>query len=248
MHAFDRMALALLLVCLSSAVSATDVRVLNSLLDGVLASHADDGYVDYPSIARNTRFYKYLSAIEEFDVGALDSDAARLAFWINAYNALAIKSIVEGITPINAIGRLKFFRTTEHRVAGKNLDLRSIEQGIVLKMGEPRAHFALVAACYSCPNLRSEAYRVDKLEQQLDDNTRNFINDGRKNRFSAAARKAKLSEIFEKYRKDFGESDQSILEFVAPYMKKQDLAKEVLRDRYNIKYMEWDWSVNGRPM
>ena len=248
MTAFNRIMLALVLLCLTGAVSATDVRVLHSLLDGVLASHVDDGYVDYPAIARNTRFYKYLSAIEEFDVETLDSDEARLVFWINAYNALAIKSIVEGIRPINAIGRLKFFRTTEHRVAGKNRDLRSIEVGIVLKMEEPRAHFALVSACYACPNLRSEAYRVEKLEQQLEDNLRNFINDPRKNRFSVAARKAKISEIFDWHRDDFGESDQSLLEYIVPYMEKKDLSKEVLRDRYKIEFMEWDWSINGRPM
>lgn len=248
MNEFNRIIIVAALLCLAGSVSATDVRVLHSLLDAVLASHVDDGYVDYPAIARNTRFYKYLSAIEEFDVGTLESDQARLAFWLNAYNALAIKSIVEGITPINAIGRLKFFRTTEHRVAGKNRDLRSIGQGIVPKLEEPRAHFALVSACYSCPNLRSEAYRVEKLEQQLEDNVRNFVNDGRKNRFSVAARKAKLSEIFELHRDDFGESDQSILEFVTPYMEKKDIAKEVLRDRYKIDYMEWDWSINGRPM
>lgn len=248
MTEFNRFTLALVLLGLSSMALATDVRVLHSLLGGVLASHVDDGYVDYPSIARNTRFYKYLSAIEEFDVETLQSDEARLVFWINAYNALAIKSIVDGVRPINAIGRLKFFRTTEHRVAGKNRDLRSIQEGIVLKMEDRRAHFALVSACYSCPNLRSEAYRVEKFEQQLEANIRDFINDKRKNRFSVAARKAKISEIFEWHRDDFGESDQSLLEFIAPYMKKKDLSKEVLRDHYEIEFMEWDWSINGRPM
>jgi len=227
--------------------SATDVRVLYSLLDGVYGSHVDDGYVDYPSLARNTRFYKYLGAVEEFDVKVLETDDDRLTFWINAYNALAIKSIIEGITPINAIGRLRFFRTTEHRIAGRKLDLRSIE-AIVNKLGNPKAHFALVAACYACPRLRSEVYRAEKLGQQLEDNTRDFINDPRKNRFSTAARKAKLSEVFDRHRSDFGKSDQALLEFVAPYMKKEIVAKEVVRDRYEIDFMEWDWSINGRPM
>lgn len=248
MMEFKRFTLGLMLFCLTSSVSATDVRVLHSLLDGVLGSHVDDGYVDYPAIARNTRFYKYLGAIEEFDVETLESDKARLVFWINAYNALAIKSIVDGVRPINAIGRIKFFRTTEHRVAGKNRDLRSIEEDIILKMEERRAHFAVVSACYACPNLRSEAYRVEKLEQQLEDNMRDFINDGRKNRFSVAARKAKISELFDWHRNDFGDSDQSILEFLAPYIERKGLSKEVLRDRYEIEFMEWDWSINGRPM
>ena len=248
MSGFKRLFFALILLAFARTASAADARVLHSLLDGVLARHVDEGYVDYPALARNTRFYKYLGAIEEFDLSTLESDAARLTFWINAYNALAMKSIIEGVRPINAIGRIKFFRTTEHRVAGKNRDLRSIGEGIVLEMEEPRAHFALVSACYSCPNLRSEAYRVEKLEQQLEDNTREFVNDGRKNRFSSAARKAKLSELFDRHRDDFGEDDQALLEFVAPYIEKGKFAKEILRDRYKIDYLEWDWSINGRPM
>jgi hypothetical protein len=236
------------LVCGPASVYAVDVRVLHSLLDGVLARSVRDGYVNYPEIARNARFYKYIDAIAEFDVDTLDSDQARLVFWINAYNALAIKSVVEGITPINAIGRLKFFRTTEHRVAGRNLDLRSIERDIVLKLQEPRAHFALVPASYSGPPLRSEAYSVEKLEQQLNDNVRVFINDNRKNRFSGAARKAKISEIFEWYRDDFGKSDQAILDFMAKYVADESKAKELQSGRFKVTFMEYDWSINGRPM
>ncbi len=236
------------LLCVPAAAYAFDVRVLHSLLDGVLERNVKDGYVNYPAIARNARFFKYIEAISEFDADTLDNKEARLAFWINAYNALAIKSIIDGIRPINAIGRFKFFRTTEHRVAGRNLDLRSIERDIVLKLDDARAHFALVPASYSGPQLRSEAYKIDTIDQQLEDNIRVFINDNRKNRFSVAVRTAKISEIFDWHRDDFGESDKGILEYLAQYVDDETKAGELLIGGFKIKFMEYDWSINGRPM
>ena len=247
-HRLARFAFLSVLLCLPATACAFDVRVLHSLLDGVLERNVKDGYVNYPAIARNARFYKYIEAISEFDADTLDSNEARLAFWINAYNALAIKSVIDGVTPINAIGRLKFFRTTEHRVAGRNLDLRSIERDIVLKLDDARAHMALVPASYSGPHLRSEAYKIDKIGRQLEDNTHAFINDNRKNRFSIAARTAKISEIFDWHGDDFGESDKGILEYLAKYVNDETKARELLIGGFKIKFMEYDWSINGRPM
>jgi hypothetical protein len=240
--------LALLAAFASGPAPAADARVLNALLDGVLESHVADGYVDYPAVARNVRFYKYLEAIAEFDAGSLGTDAERLAFWINAYNALAIKMVIEGVTPVNLAGRIKFFRTTEHRVAGQALDLQSIEEDILGALGEPRVYFALAPAAFAGPKLRSESWRADELERQLEDSVRDFVNDKRKNRFSTATYKAKLSKVFERHADVFGEDDGAILEFVARYVAAADIADALTRGTFEIEYMEFDWSINGRPM
>lgn len=238
----------IVLLVLPPGAWAADARVMNALLDGVFAAHVKDGYVDYPEIARNVRFHKYLEAIAEFDVNTLADDKERLAFWINAYNALAIKQIVDGQSPIGTIGRMKFFRTTNHRVGGRSLDLNSIENDILYRTDEPRVHFAIVNASYSAPRLRSGAYRADELEQQLEDNTRDFIGDNRKNRFSKALRQAKLSQIFETHKDDFGGDDKSVLEFISRYVADEALAADLAAGGYSIKYLEYEWSINGRPM
>lgn len=225
-----------------------DSRVLNALLDGVLETDVKDGYVDYPALARNVRFFKYIEAIAEFDAETLTSDEERLAFWLNAYNALAMKSVIDGVTPVTMTGRLKFFRTTEHRVAGRSLDLRSIKDDILRKLGDPRVHFALVPAAYSAPKLRSESYRADEIDRQLDGSARDFINDKRKNRYSAVTLTAKVSKIFEEYAEDFGEDERAVLTYIAQYIDDEDLAAKLKRGAYGIEYMEFDYSINGRPL
>lgn len=237
-----------LLLGLCGSAFATDSRVVNALLDGVLEADVKDGYVDYPAVARNVRFYKYLEAIAEFDAEALGSDEERLAFWINAYNALAIKSVIDGITPVSMTGKIKFFRTTEHRVAGRSLDLQSIRDDILRKLGDPRVHFALVPASYSAPKLRSESFRADELDRQLDGSARDFLNDKRKNRYSAVTLMAKVSTIFEEYAEDFGEDERAVLRYIAQYIDDEDLAAKLKRGAYGIEYMEYDHSINGRPM
>lgn len=245
--ALPAVALALSL-CFSPGAPAADVRALESLLDSVLVNHVDDGYVDYPAIARNARFYKYVEAVAEFDESTLPNDDARLAFWINAYNAFAIKSIIDGITPISTMSRIKFFRTNEHRIAGRDIDLRAIEEDVIAAFERPLAYFAIVNATYSGPALRSEAYRADRLAAQLEDNARDFINDNRKNRFSNATRRAKLSELFERHADKFGDDDEAVLSFVAQYVKDEEKAAGLKEGRFEIMYMDYDWSINGRPM
>ena len=242
-----RLAVLSALMLVSQFVQATDPRVLNALLDGVFAAHVKDGYIDYPEVARNVRFHKYVEALADANVDELESPADRMAFWINAYNALAVKIVTDGTTPLTTLGRIKFFRTTEHRVAGKNLDLNSIEDR-VMKFEDPRARFALVKGAYTSPNLRSGAYRGDSLEQQLDEAARDFINDRRKNRFSTALRLAKLSQIFEWHADDFGGEESEILKFLAPYVDKDGVEEAILRGGWDIDYMDFEWSINGRPM
>ena len=119
---------------------------------------------------------------------------------------------------------------------------------ILFEFDDPRVHFAIVDSAYSAPRLRSEAYRVDELDQQLEDNVRNFLNDNRKNRISETLRRAKLSPIFEDYADAFGGAPGGVLEFVSHYVDDDQLAEELAAGRFDLEYMDYDWSINGRPM
>ena len=235
----------LCLTCLDA--QATDPRVLNALLDGVFSSHVKDGYVDYPEIAKNVRFHKYVEALADADLSALTETDDQIAFWLNVYNALAVKNVTDGTTPLTTLGRIKFFRRLEHRVAGKKLDLNSIEDKLA-DFEQPLIRFALVKASYASPNLRSGAYRGDGLQRQLEEAARDFVNDRRKNRFSSALRQAKLSQLFEWHGGEFGDGDKELLNFIAPYVEKEGITEEIQAGGWKIEYMEFEWSINGRPM
>ncbi|MEQ8231484.1 MAG: DUF547 domain-containing protein [Gammaproteobacteria bacterium] len=240
--------LAGLLLLAVRGAAATDVRALNALIDGVFAAHVEDGYVDYPAVARNVRFHKYLEAIRDVDESAFAGDAERLAFWINAYNALAIKQITQGMSPIGTIARMKFFGSNDHEVAGRTWDLESITDDVLFEFDDPRVHFAVVNASYTAPMLRSGAYRAEELEQQLEQAAHRFVNDNRKNRFSNGLLRAKLSPIFEEYEDAFGGDDKAVQAFLARYIEDEETRRNLEAGRFELQYLDYDWSINGRPM
>lgn len=107
---------------------------------------------------------------------------------------------------------------------------------------------ALVCAARSCPPLRSEAYEAGKLDAQLDDQVRRFVADGNLNVIDVAGRRARLSRIFDWYRKDFAGDDAGLLRYVAKYLPAETAA--AIRTQatvFTVTYLDYDWSLNGRP-
>jgi hypothetical protein len=235
------------LASVSTFVHASDSRALAALLDGVLAAHVDKGYIDYPKISRNVRFHKYIEALADLDVESLGSDEEQIAFWLNVYNALAIKNVIDGITPLTRIGRLKFFRTTEHPVGGRDVDLNSIDD-ILMKFGDPRIRLAMVHAAYTGPDLPAGAYRADQIDQQLTDAARRFVNDNRKNRYSQALFRTRISQLFERHSDEFGENDAEVLAYISQYVDDEEIATGLREGRYELKYLDYEWGINGSPM
>lgn len=88
--------------------------------------------------------------------------AEKLAFWINAYNALAIKGTLDGSSPRSFFGKAKFFYTDKYQAGGVKTNLYDLEHEILLPLDDARVHFAIVCASRSCPKLRSEAYTVGR--------------------------------------------------------------------------------------
>ena len=153
-----------------------------SAWDDILRAHVAHGVVDYDAIGSEPAFAETLEAI---GAASLDDEERtdQLVFLINAYNVLAVQGILNGRSPKSAFGKLKFFYRDKYRVAGDVISLNALENKLIRRLGEPRIHFAIVCASISCPPLRSEAYTAVRLDEQLDDNARRFLNDSSKNRF-----------------------------------------------------------------
>lgn len=228
---------------LSPAVKAEDFS--HQSFNQVLSAHVHDGVVDYPAIAKDKNFSGYVKDIAEFEPERLSSVSARLAFWINAYNALAIQGILDGLSPQSWIGKYRYFKHAKYRVGGRDLDLYALEHDIILPYGEPRVHFALVCASASCPKLASEAYMGDQLDAQLEQRTLLFINDPTRNRFDAAQKAAYLSKIFDWFQDDFKAASGSVTEYVAQYVSDSDIARSLKKGSWRIEYLPYDWSLNG---
>lgn len=221
-------------------------HVSHQLLDDVLQTYVKDGIVNYPEIRSDQRFAAYLALLDRVNPLALSTERDQLAFWINAYNACAIQGVLAGDSPEPYIGWYRFFKTRTYGIGGVRLNLSDLEHEILRKQfREPRIHFAIVCASSSCPKLPSWAYNASRLDQQLDQATRAFINDPTRNRFDRQLRIAHLSKIFDWFEDDFVTSSGSVLQFIAHYVHDADLARELAPGDYRIVYLEYDWSING---
>ncbi|AEI47834.1 DUF547 domain-containing protein [Runella slithyformis] len=222
----------------------------HSAWDKLLKKHVNDkGFVNYTAFKKDyDELKKYLNMLSESAPNDKWSKDEQLAYWINAYNAFTIQLILDnypGITSIKDIGskiKIPFVNTPWDvkfiTIGGKKMDLNNIEHGIIRKkFDEPRIHFALVCAAKSCPPLRNEAFVADRLDKQLDEQGRDFINDKTKN--SVSKDKADLSKILSWYGGDFTKKMP-----IADWVNKYSTVK--LDKNASITHMDYDWALNGK--
>jgi hypothetical protein len=228
---------------MSTARSATQRGFDHSKFNALLASAVANGRVDYPKFKNNANFNAYLSSLETAKVVSLSADE-QLAFWINAYNALVIKNVLDNPGMRRPIDVAGFFDTRRFKVTGKMLTLNDIETSIRKQFKEPLIHFGLVCAARSCPPLQPAAYTAANVRAQLAHNASAYLA-SQYNRYDASNRALALSKIFDWYRDDFG-GDAGVRTFVKKYGTegmKQGLAAN---PNARITYLEYDWNINAR--
>ena len=211
--------------------------------------------VKYTKIKSNpAELNVYLKNIESVTKAQFDqfTENQKLAFLINAYNALTIKLIIDNypVNSINDIGsflkkpwKIKFFK-----LFGENSHLDKIEHDMVRKwFNEPRIHFALVCASVGCPAIRNEAFVAEKLEQQLESAAVNFLTNEAKNKYNSAQRTLALSSIFKWYGDDFVKKFGSVEAFVANRITANPAEQKMIRNRQaSLSYLDYDWSLNDQ--
>jgi hypothetical protein len=219
------------------------------LFGEVLASHVKDGVVDYSRIQRDDRLSVYLAQLDRVDPNALVGRNERLAFWINAYNAFAIKGILDHYSPVTHVGRYRYFIGRDYQVGGATINLYDLERQVLIKQfQEPMIHFAIVCASTSCPKLQPWTYEANELDRRLEYAAKEFINDPTRNRFDRREKVVFLSMIFHWFEEDFSAAAGSVLAYVARYIEDPVLARELVQPGYRIEFLEYDWSLNGiRP-
>ncbi len=212
--------------------------------DAILHENVMDGRVDYDAIAADPGFTATVADIAKADLAGHDRRSL-LAFSINAYNALAVKGILDGHSPASSFGRLRFFYRDKYTVAGESLSLHAFENEHIRTFEEPRVHFAIVCASASCPPLRSEAYVPQKIEEQLDDNARLFLNDSAKNSYDLDSGVARVSKIFKWFAEDFETAAGGVQRYIASFVDDEEVAAALHEGAFKLRYLDYDWSLNG---
>jgi hypothetical protein len=242
--------------------------------DLVLANFVNDhGLVNYRSLKKDThnleRYYLLLSTYSpESHPNLFPTEQSKLTYWINAYNAAAIK-IVLAYYPITSVKNIKppfplfflpdksgFFLFQRLVLGGRSMSLYSLENKIIRKrFGDPRIHFVLNCASGGCPRLPRRAFTAQYLNKQLNHETRKFLAEERNLRLDHQKKTIFLSSIFNWYRGDFlqwyrsryPERKATLLDYVSLYLPPEK-AQEIMRysNSYRLSFVPYDWHLNDQ--
>lgn len=227
--------------------------------ENVLRTYVNAGLVDYPALQANSqalkRFIQQLGAVSP-EVYADWTEAEKIAFLINAYNAITLESIIDQTPLKNSIKDIfGVWNFKKHQVMGQALTLDQIEHEILRRQfQEPRIHAALVCAALSCPPLRSEPYTGENLEAQLEDQVRQWLSSPQGLQIDRSNNQVAISAIFKWFGEDWeaqyasqqfvgNAKERAVLNFISRYMSPDDRAYLEQGD-FKLNYLNYDWSLN----
>ena len=209
-----------------------------SKTDKFLSVNVKAGKVNYKSIYANKTTLEELVNFAALKQNFI-SPAEEKTFYLNSYNILVIKGIINAYPTKGPMEIPGFFDKNKFIVNGNSITLNGIENDIVRKkFNDARIHFALVCGAKSCPPIQSYAFKTEKLDAQLETLAKQNIQN---NAFTIINNKkgtASVSMIFNWYKDDFIKSKGSVLNFLNAYLK-SPLPTNTIVSNYN-----YDWALN----
>ena len=195
------------------------------------------------------------------------SREAQLAFWLNAYNALVLKTVVDHYPllgkspdyPPNSIRQISgAFERLPHRVAGRTLTLDQIEQTVLADFHDPRVYFALGRGAAGSGRLRSEAFDPARIAEQLAEVAAECVTRAQCIRIDREEATVNVSSIFSWREKEFAAAyadkapaafasrspiERAIVAYVLPKLLPSE--KEFLeKNTFRVVYTPFDWTLN----
>ncbi len=246
-------------------------RFDHSVFEHLLRSYVDEsGNVDYERWQENQADLQsldsYLAAVSRYSPEStpkrFEKQSDELAYWLYAYNAYVIKSILDrwplqSVTdvkaPLELVKGLGFFYQLRFLFGGEAYSLYAVENDIIrARYRDARIHFVLNCASESCPVLRPELPDGEQLEPFLQQAAVEFVNDGRNVRIDHEKKLVVLSTIFKWFRKDFINdlrrrglpSERGLIDYVAS-VAPATVGVELRRaNDYEIVFADYDWTLN----
>jgi Protein of unknown function, DUF547 len=250
------------------APGAAAEALQRGMLAAIGAATRADGRLDYHALRRSPEWQeaaRRAGALRTVHLAALEAGPARLAFWINVYNALVFHGVVAlGIR--RTVWELRgFYRRVSYRIGGVVLSADDVEHGIlrgnarrgvlglrrfgsrdprrtlVVHPVDPRIHFAITCGARSCPPVG--AYRAEALDDQLDLAARNFVNQ----EVTLDAGRVACSRILRWYAPDFGGA-AGLGAFLVRHLDPGPVRDAVAaRTRPCDHYRRYDWALQHEP-
>ena len=246
----------------------------NERFDRVLLKYVNErGLVNYSALQEDSEdledyYYLITTYSPDSHPEFFPEEKHKLAYWINAYNAGAIKTVMT-YYPIGSVLDVKqpgiffflsdksgFFFFQRLIFGGKSTSLYYLENQLIRKrFNDPRIHFAVNCASIGCPRLPRHSFSGESLDRQLDNEARFFLTEKRNFKIDHDEKVIYLSSIFKWYETDFTSwyatkypgRPSSLLSYIELYLtpqKKEELKK--IRNRYSLRFIPYDWRLNDQ--
>jgi len=252
----------LLLFACAGAFGVYAQEINYSEYDRLTRKYVDErGLVNYNGLKSELgalkTFIDQISAVSPHSHPQQFKDAGeQLRYWMTAYNAWVLYIAASEYPSKSALWNfLGLFRNRDIKLGGKQMGLEDLEHKIIRPgYKEPRIHFYINCAAFSCPALWQGAIPQGKTWDVLDQSAKRFINDARHVKYDAAAKKLYLSKIFDWFKADFlnylkeknGDQTPHIAQYILIYLdgpSREALQKTPLNE-ISVSYFSYDKSLN----
>jgi len=190
------------------------------------------------------------------------AESARIAFWLNIYNALLLHELSLRPRRGHLFRHLRMFRRVSYAIGSETYSLDVIEHGMLranrrpptwwrplLRSGDrglkaaiervdPRIHFALNCGARYCPPIR--AYEADSLNEQLRLASRSYL--ASESNLDREARRVQLPALMKIYRTDFGDRRRQ-LAFASEHLGPDAAWLREEGDPVEVSYGRYDWTL-----
>lgn len=248
----------------SAQQTASNADPLHRSFDQLLDLYVRDGLVYYRAVrSERGRLDRYLAALGAVSRPTYEtwSRDQKIAFWLNAYNAFTLQTVVRHYPPRgNNIRNMPgTFDKTPQRAAGRTVTLDEIEETILPEFRDPRVYFALGRGAVDSGRLRSEAYTPDRLEQQLASQTEDFLQRHNHFRIDTLTGQIAVSAIVGWHEEEFiaayGSSpraarfserspiERAVLALADPVLLPSE-REFIEKGQFKVVYQDFDWSLN----
>lgn len=260
--------IAALVVVPGQSASRSSLDPLHRPLDEILELNVRDGFVYYQAL-RQSR-----GALDRY-IASLDIQRAvfdgwprerRVAFWLNAYNAFVLQSVVDRYPirgrakeyPPDSIRQIHgAFDTRQFRAAGRAVTLDDIETRVLPEFRDPRVYLALGMGAVASGRLRSEAYAAGRLETQLAAAAAEFVTTQEHVELDGNLNELWISAIIGWHEQEFvaaygdgdpryaarGPIERAVVALVTPHLYPSE-RQFLERNEFRVRYKEFNWRLN----
>lgn len=198
------------------------------------------------------------------------STEQKKAFWLNAYNAITIKVVLDNYPikgsqsqyPPSSFRQIPGeWENGKFKIMGAPVTLYEIEhERLRHELPDPRLHFAVVCASRSCAKLSPQPFVAEDLDKRLDQCTQDFFANPKNLTVNPRTGVIRVNKIFSWFTLDFAAKagyakrtfpppmDEDIIasyvSFYVPTEERDVIAKFRSQDKLVLDYLPYDWTLN----